>query len=270
MELESDQYSRIIFISILDLQKIKFDKLEQVCDKVYVFVDKEAKSIPFYLVKQLQHLGENVRWIGVDGTTPEAIATHISFYLGKLDEQLTQDIEFAIISEDTKIDNLIQYINEQGRGCIRVTRSKQKSTATSDLNGISWSTKKEEAEKEVVKKPVKMVATEPFRVKTAEKEVIQKAVNKEVAPRTNTATAVVTKPTNGTGDKLLLSDKIAKETIKRLVLSGNRPAALESLKSYILLQYNSVEVNQQINVIIQKMEQNKEIAVKEGAVVYNF
>jgi len=58
MELESDQYSRIIFISIIDLQKIKFDKLEQVCDKVYVFVDKEEKSIPFYLVKQLQHLGE--------------------------------------------------------------------------------------------------------------------------------------------------------------------------------------------------------------------
>jgi len=268
MELESDQYSRIIFISIIDLQKIKFDKLEQVCDKVYVFVDKDEKSIPFYLVKQLQHLGENVRWVGVDGKTPEAVASHISFYLGRLDEQIQKDIEFAIISEDTKLDNLIQYINEEGRSCIRVTRSKQKTTSTGDLNGISWSTKKEELPKE----QVKGTTNEPPRVKTPEREAIKKAVHKEIMPSANTATAVATKPNNGSGDqkKVLLSDKIAKETIKRLVLSGNRPAALESLKSYILLQYNTVEVNQQINVIIQKMEQNKEIAVKEGAVVYNF
>jgi len=266
MELESDQYSRVILISILDLQKIKFDKLEQVCDRVYVFVDKEAESIPFYLVKQLQHLGENVRWVGVDGTSVEAIATHISFYLGKLDEQLEKDIEFAIISEDITMDNLIQYINEQGRSCIRVTRNKQKSTSTSDLNGISWSTKKEEVEKDKAKKMV----NESLKVKRAEQDAVRQAVHKEIMPKASTATAVATKPTNGSGDELLLSDRIAKETIKRLVLSGNRPAALESLKSYILLQYNTVEVNQQINVIIQKMEQNKEIVVKDGAVIYNF
>ena len=266
MELDSDQYSRIIFISIIDLQKIKFDKLEQVCDRVYVFVDKEEKSIPFYLVKQLQHLGGNVRWIGVDGNTVDAVATHISFYLGKLDEQLSKGIEFAIISEDTTMDNLIQYINEQGRSCIRVTRNKQKHTSTSDLNGISWSTKKEEVKKEAAKK----IVNKPPIVKKSEQEIIRKAVQKEIVPTASVATAVAVKPTNGVGDKQLLSDRIAKETIKRLVLSGNRPAALESLKSYILLQYNTVEVNQQINVIIQKMEQNKEIVVKDDAVIYNF
>ena len=55
-------------------------------------------------------------------------------------------------------------------------------------------------------------------------------------------------PTNGKANPL--PEKVARETIKRLVLSGNRPEALESLKSYILLQYNSQEVNQQIDYIL--------------------
>ena len=67
-----------------------------------------------------------------------------------------------------------------------------------------------------------------------------------------------------------LSERIARETIKRLVMSGNRPAAIDALKSYILLQYNNVDVNRNIDLIIRKLEKTKEIEVKNKEVVYNF
>ena len=254
--MEVDQYSRIIFISIVDLQKIRFSKLEQVCDRVYVFVDRQAKVVPFFLVQQLQHLGESVKWVAVDGSTQGAVANHISFYLGKLHEQMDMDVEFAIISEDTILDSLIQYINEEGRGCIRVTRGKEKEEATGDLNGISWSTSKEE--------PVNGTAQK------APKETPATVVRESVIRREPTPKPVVKKETNASNGKSPLPDRVAKETIKRLVLSGNRPAALDSLKSYILLQYNTEEVNREIDTIIQKMEKNEEIKVKNEEVVYNF
>ncbi len=45
--MNSEPYDRFIFIGFEDLKKIKFDKLEQVCDKVFVFVNKKEKAIPF-------------------------------------------------------------------------------------------------------------------------------------------------------------------------------------------------------------------------------
>ena len=114
--MESEQYSRIIFIQISDLQKIRFNKLEQVCDRVYVFVDKEEKTIPIYLVQQLQHLGESVKWVAVNGSSEEVMSNYISFYMGRLHEQMDGDVEFAIISENKLLDSLIQFINEKGRG----------------------------------------------------------------------------------------------------------------------------------------------------------
>lgn len=268
--MESDQYSRIIFINIDDLQKISLNKLEQVCDGAYVFVDKEAKVVPFKLVQQLQHLGDSVKWVATNGKTPETVANYISFFMGRLHEQLDKEVEFAIISESKAMDHLIQYINEKGRSCIRVTNKKEEQRVISDLEGINWSTEKVKADrpivKEVVPSPQKKVA-EPSPKKTV--------IPEPVAP-TPTQT-VNAKPSNGkiqtTNGNVKISpipEKVARETIKRLVLSGNRPEALESLKSYILLQYNSQEVTKQIDSIIDKMEKTNDIKVQNEAVVYNF
>jgi len=53
-------------------------------------------------------------------------------------------------------------------------------------------------------------------------------------------------------------------------MSGNRPAAIDALKSYILLQYNNADVNRNIDLIIRKLEKTKEIEVKDKEVLYNF
>ena len=268
--MESDQYSRIIFISIDDLQKISLNKLEQVCDGAYVFVDKNAKVVPFKLVQQLQHLGESVKWVATNGKTTDAVANYISFFMGRLHEQLDKEVEFAIISESIAMDHLIQYINEKGRSCIRVTNKKEEQRTTSDLKDINWSTNKvitnKSANKEVsaIPKKVVLASSSPSPIK------MDRSVEPSIPTKNEQPANVKIQPTNGKAKLSPIPDKVARETIKRLVLSGNRPEALESLKSYILLQYNSQEVNQQIDSIIDKMEKTNDIKVQNEAVVYNF
>ena len=273
--MEADQYSRIIFISIVDLQKIRFSKLEQVCDRVYVFVDKDAKVVPFHLVQQLQHLGESVKWVAVNGKTPEVMSNYITFFMGQLHEQMDKEVEFAIISESASMDHLIQYINEKGRSCIRVTKNKEKEVSTGDINGISWSTPKKETAPPVSKPtkeptPIPLVKEEKEKTVAVPARAIANGNGSTIASNGTTTTRVVSKEKVVDKTTSALPDKVARETIKRLVLSGNRPEALESLKSYILLQYNSQEVNQQIDSIIDKMEKTNDIKVQNEEVVYNF
>ena len=147
-----------------DLQKISLNKLEQVCDAAYVFVDKQAKVVPINLVQQLQHLGESLKWVATNGKTPDAVANYISFFMGRLHEQLGKEVEFAIISESLAMDHLIHYINEKGRSCIRVTNKKDEQATTSDRKEVNWSTNKVITDKNIVKENngvSKEVAVEP-------------------------------------------------------------------------------------------------------------
>ena len=242
--MNNEDYSRFIFIGFEDLKKIKFEKLEQVCDKVFVFVNKEEKAIPFTLVQQLQKLGESVQWVPINETAPNSTCQFLSFYLGQTHEQEEEDIEFAIISEDASFDGLIAFLNEKGRSTIRVTSKKDTTKHTSDLDGINWSKK------------------------TDSPEVVT-AVHKK-GYTNGVATEEQPSPSSVSPQSQQLSERIARETLKRLVMSGNRPAAIDALKSYILLQYNNADVNRNIDLIIKKLERTKEIEVKDKEVVYNF
>lgn len=243
--MSNEDYSRFLFIGFEDLKKIKFDKLQQVCDRVFVFVNKNEKAIPFVLVQRLQKLGENVQWIPVTGETIETTCHFLSFHLGLMHEQVEEEVEFAIISEDASFDSIIEHLNELGRSAVRVTGVKEKSEHTSDLNNINWSKKEEEV--------VKEEEAVPERDKTNRELLVEKPKPSAVSPQSQQ-----------------LSERVARETIKRLVMSGNRPAAIDALKSYILLQYNNADVNRHIDLIIKKLEKTKEIEVKDKEVLYNF
>ena len=257
----SEDYSRFIFIGFEDLKRIKFDKLEQVCDKVFVFVNKEEKAIPFSLVHQLQRLGESVQWVPLTGDPSKTTCHFLSFHLGSMHEQTEEEIEFAIISEDTAFDPLITYLNENGRNAVRVTGNKERSGTASDLNEINWSKKKEVVEERIEEK---VEVSENAYVEVEEMAVHQ-------MDRTNGERAIEQpKPSSVSPQSQQLSERIARETIKRLVMSGNRPAAIDALKSYILLQYNNADVNRNIDLIIRKLEKTKEIEVKDKEVLYNF
>ena len=243
--MTTDEYGRFIFITFEDLKKIKFNQLELVCDRVFVFVHRSEESIPFVLVQGLQKLGDSVQWIAV-GESTEAL--HLSFNLGQLHERAEEDVEFAIISEDTRYDDLIEHLNELGRNAVRVTRNAEVGQPSGDPIVLSGS--KEET-----------VGTDQEKDAEASSMVDREEETSDAmhSPRAAVATS-----------NQQLCERIARETIKRLVMSGNRPAAIDALKSYILLQYNNAEVNRNIDLIIRKLEKSNDIVVTEKEVVYNF
>ncbi len=114
---------RYIFIDYENLKKIKVKKLREVCDKFFILINDNNKTIPFSLVTKIQKLGDGVKWIAVDTVGTENLNYHIVFLLGKLHSKVDRSVEFIVISNDKEMDPLLAFINEQGRYCIRVRRS---------------------------------------------------------------------------------------------------------------------------------------------------
>jgi PIN domain len=121
------QSRRYIFVDFESLKKVKFKKLEKVCDKVFIFVDSKENSLPLELVRQMQRMGRSVKWVVVENLAKSGANYHITFLMGKLHEKVHYDIEFAVLSNDLEFDPLINFINEEGRSCVRVKRKDQKS-----------------------------------------------------------------------------------------------------------------------------------------------
>ncbi len=117
---------RYVFIEYEDLSQIKFRKLEKVCDKIHVLIREDIDSVPFKLVKQIQKLGKNAKWIPVSGKSIHAIGHTMAFLMGQLHDKEDKEIEFAILSNKEEYDNLVEYVNFEGRSCIRVKTKKRK------------------------------------------------------------------------------------------------------------------------------------------------
>ncbi len=125
------QKRRFVFIDFENLKKVKFKKLEKVCDRVFILIDAKEKSIPFYLVQQVQRLGKAVRWIPIHKPHNGDLNFHIAFLMGKFHEKINKQTEFAVLSNNTAFDPLVSFINAQGRSCLRV-RSKAVSTVKTE------------------------------------------------------------------------------------------------------------------------------------------
>lgn len=74
----------------------------------------------------------------------------------------------------------------------------------------------------------------------------------------------------GNLDSDVFIKKTAEETLNRLIRSGNRPLNIDALKEYILLHNQELSLYTNVDKIIQKLEQNKEISIHSGEVQYNF
>jgi hypothetical protein len=225
------QSRRYIFVDYESLKKIKFRKLEKVCDKVFVFIDSNEEHIPFSLVRQMQRMGNAVKWVTVDNLSQSGANYHITFLMGKLHEKVNYDIEFAVLSNDIEFDHLINFINSEGRSCVRVKRKDSK--------------------------------MEEYHVSpTAEPtEHIESSINSDFQPQ----------PMGGEremGEELI--EQTAQETINRLIRSGNRPAEVSTLKNYILLHNQELSMHGNLEKIIRRMEEKREIAIKGHEVVYHF
>lgn len=229
--MATTQHRRFVFIDFNNLKMVKFKKLEKVSTKLFVFINAKETSVPFPIVEQAQKMGKNLRWIAINCPIEESLDFHLSFLMGKLHQKVERDIEFAILSNDSNLDPLINFINTSGRSCLRIKRKKVKPL-------------EERGDVETIE-PIAMIADN-----LADNGINTIQLNEKIDSR--------------------IIEKTAEETIDRLIRSGNRPAQIDMLKNYILLHNEELSVHGSIDRIIQKLEDEKEIEVMQEEVIYHF
>ena len=246
---------RYVFLDFDTLVSIKFKKLEKVCDKIFVFVGSDVADIPFALVRDMQNMGNAIKWVEVGTSLTNDVNYHICFLMGKLHEKISGDVEFAILSNDAGFDPLVNFINSTGRACVRIkNNAAMEKTAT-------------------VPKPE---ATTPLS-KGQEKSVVEpKIVQKTSLEALNSRLFGEHKSETDGNDQAqangeyVLIDETARETVRRLVRSGNRPQNVTMLRNYILLHNQELSLHGDVDKIIGRLSDSNEIKLSNEVVQYNF
>jgi PIN domain len=238
---------RYLFVGYDTLNHIKFKKLEKVSDKIFVFIGSDVPSIPFEIVRDVQKMGNNLKWVEVPGEAQLDLNYHICFLIGKLHERISGDVEFAILSNDESFDALVSYINSMGRSCLRVKQHVDSHEENEINEGApqynpTFSTERGETPLTFPKEAAET------NVNTASKE--PKVMNISITPD--------------------VIEETAKETVRRLIRSGNRPSELLLLKNYILLHNQALSKNGTVDKIIHKLEETQEIELLDEEVIYHF
>jgi PIN domain len=238
---------RYLFVGYDTLHHIKFRKLEKVSDKIFVFIGSDIPSIPFEIVRDVQKMGNNLKWVEVPGDAQIDLNFHICFLMGKLHERISGDIEFAILSNDESFDALVGYINSTGRSCLRV---KQHIDSPSE-NEINEGAPQYNPAFSIERDETPLVfPTEATEIKMNKGAIEPKAMNITITPD--------------------VIEETAKETVRRLIRSGNRPSELLLLKNYILLHNQALSKNGTVDKIIHKLEETHEIELLDEEVIYHF
>jgi len=62
-----------------------------------------------------------IELIGIKAGGANNLDFHLSFYLGRLHENATDDVEFHVISNDSGFNGIVNHIKDIGRKCQRIT-----------------------------------------------------------------------------------------------------------------------------------------------------
>jgi hypothetical protein len=263
-----------MFVSFDDLKQLSFKKLERVCDKVFVFVHENIEAVPFSLVRDMQKMGNNVKWITITGNTLSDMSYQICFLMGKLHEKMSADIEFAILSNDPTFDPLVTFINSTGRSCIRVQQKENghNNENTHNLDPLS-------------KQPRPLITEEELAFQTVTKNIntdMSSAAFYEMTPASQSFPAHFSEEDtlfSPNAESFVQNNNIqyedfmteaALETVRRLIRSGNRPSEISILKNYILLHHRDEKIHRNIGKIIEYLEYNNNITINETEVIYHF
>lgn len=224
---------RYIFTDFDNIQKVKFKKLERVCDKIFILINTSDKFIPFSLVRNLQKLGKGVKWIPVQNNKNLTFNYHICYLMGKMHSKINLSTEFAILSDEDSFDSIIKYMNKNKRKCRRV---------------------KTGAPKEKMRRKI-IVSRLPQRP-IYEGERAKKDEEREWVHLPEQQDSLVA----------------YRETKDRLKLVATRPYNLTSLRDYIHINNQELVERGKLSVeeIIEMMEVNNEIEVKGSLVAYHF
>jgi PIN domain len=121
MESQSRRY---LFVEYPFLEKIQFSQLEKICERLLILIPISQKNVPIEVVIQLQSLGMTVKWVPVETEDISSLKTFLIFMMGQLNQALPREIEFAVLSDNAAYDEIIHFINENGRRAIRVLDKK--------------------------------------------------------------------------------------------------------------------------------------------------
>jgi len=323
---------RFVFVHFQDLLELRFKQLEKVTDKLYVFIPKSVEQVPIRLVRQMQAMGPDVEWIELDTKSRKAAVSILSFHVGILHEKIDLGVEFAILSDDAALDELVSHIDASGRTCVRVKQRLQSEDSVSEVEaddssddidldldldfegnpnrgqGGSGLASAFGADERNLRLAAQRQAASSRRSTYEDlndlDEVEQNRTSTE-APmdlpegfqdyQTFVSSAAGRRGGNGAGTSragagLLVetresgSESVAKqpnmngfdakpladELVRRLIRSGNRPAELSTLRSYIVLHTDDADAAQHVDAIIEQMIENGEVRVNDGSVAYSF
>ncbi|MDB4768669.1 PIN domain-containing protein [Saprospiraceae bacterium] len=224
---------RYIFTDFENIQKVKFKKLERICDKIFILINTSDHFIPFSLVRNLQKLGKSVKWIPVKNNEHLTLNYHICYLMGEMHSKVNHSIDFAILSDEDSFESIINYISSNQRKCRRLKIG-------------------------------------PFKKKVCKKIVALKASRNSLYESDGYKIAKKKKwePIKEQQDSLVAY----RETKDRLKLIATRPYNLGSLRDYIYINNQELLERGKLSAedIIKMMEFNKEIEVNKGVVAYHF
>jgi len=228
---------RYIFTDFDSIQCVKFKKLEKVCNKIFILINIKDDWVPFSLVRNLQNLGKAVKWIPVENNKNLTLNYHICYLIGKMHSKINKDIEFAVLSDDDAFDPMIAYINSNKRICRRVKTGGPKKLVT---------------RKVAIKDPVP----------------IKEEPKKEIGERANNVPERELVHFNQPHDY----EVAYQQTKDRLKLVSTRPYNITSLRDYIHINNQELVERGKLKVeeVIDLMETNEEINIKNGVVEYMF
>ena len=255
---------RYLFIDFEDLQKVNVKKLEKVCNKIFIFISENVKLIPFDLVLQIQKFGKNAKWIPVAEHLEEDMSFHICFTMGKMHEKVSQDVEFAVLSNESIYDSIVNFINEENRVCLRVKSHEEeeepRQNISEKINGSA------DIDDNTILKDVIIEDIDLPLINEIEDE--PEYVEKKTVLNGNSEIEVTVAEPNE--DETALIEKTAEDTVRLLVHSGNRPSDISMLRSYILIHNKDLSYQGDLDKIIEYLVNKKDIVLNKDEVTYNF
>jgi len=211
--------------------------------RIKVFLGQNQSRLPLELSRALQPFGQDVEFIQISGSGPNAVDFHIAFYIGKLSGS-DADASYTIVSKDTGFDPLIRHLKVSGIACRRVAT-------------IGSATKAVAAK--LVSDPKPVVAAKTAAVP---KPKPAKSVVVTFLPEVN---GPIAQPESAAAPNARVT-----EVIQRLKgLKAARPAKLKTLQSSVRSWFKPPLSAKELAAVIQDLTEARKIKVEGAKVTYS-
>ena len=104
--------NKYVLVDFENVQPKNLELLKGHPFKVLVFIGANQTRFPRHFVVAMQALGEQARYIEIEGSGPNALDFHIAYYLGALAAK-DLNAQFHVISKDRGFDPLIRHLNNK-------------------------------------------------------------------------------------------------------------------------------------------------------------